>query len=153
MSSFSAQWLDLREPLDAASRAIGLATSLIEDLTARRHSGRLAVVDLGAGTGANLRYAAPLLGHAQDWLLVENDPMLQAAAADRMRAWALTPLSADCRVRHLTLDLATRLQELPLPTKALLTASALLDLVSEPWLRELARCAADAAASVWFALT
>ena len=154
MSSFSAQWLDLREPLDAASRAPGLAGSLIEALTVgRQRSGRLAIVDLGAGTGANLRYAAPLIGGAQDWLLVDNDPTLQAAVAERMRAWVPAPMMADCRVRHLTLDLATQLQQLPLTAGTLLTASALLDLVSEQWLRGLAGRAADAAASVWFALS
>ena len=164
MSQFSTQWLDLREPLDAASRATPLCTAVAEDLALRRkHPARLAVIDLGAGTGANLRYAAPRLGGAQDWLLVERDPLLRAAIEDRMRSWA--PITAagpplvlrdahfECGVRTVQLDLATQLHELPLPHEALLTASALLDLVSAPWLASLARRAADAAAIVWFALT
>lgn len=152
MNSFSAQWLDLREPLDAASRAAGLYSGLIEPLALRQRRSRVQIIDLGAGTGANLRYAAPLLGGAQDWLLVENDPLLQGAVADRMRAWRHAP-QFDCRVRHLALDLATQLPQLPLPDQVLLTASALLDLVSEEWLRALSRRAAQVSAKVWFALT
>lgn len=151
MSSFSAQWLQLREPLDAASRAEGLCTFLLERLALnRRPDSRLAIVDLGAGTGANLRYAAPRLGGKQDWLLVERDRSLLDAVAGHMGDWAA---QCDCRVRHLELDLATQLDQVPLPNGALLTASALLDLVSQEWLQALARRAAAAAAPIWFALT
>lgn len=169
MSGFSPQWLALRESLDAASRAEDLYAFLVADAAARPpRTSRLAVVDLGAGTGANLRYAAPLLGGGQDWLLVEHDPLLRAALEGRMKAWAnesalqvsgdtqqltLRGAGFDCQVRSLALDLATRLHELPLPNGVLLTASALLDLVSGRWLRALVRQAAAAAATVWFALT
>jgi hypothetical protein len=150
MNGFSAQWLQLREPLDALSRAAGLCDFLTEELARqKRQNSRLAIIDLGAGTGANLRYAAPLLGGQQDWLLVEQDPLLLAAMEVRRREW-MPP--ADCRVRHLELDLATQLHRLPLADGALLTASALLDLVSEGWLRALAQLAAKAASPVWFAL-
>ena len=151
MSGFSAQWLQLREPLDAASRAAGLCRYLLEDLAFKQRQGsRLEIIDLGAGTGANLRYVAPLLGGVQDWLLVERDPTLLAAGESRMRDWT-APF--ECSVRYLELDLAAQLDQLPLPAGALLTASALLDLVSEAWLRDLARRAARADAPIWFALT
>jgi hypothetical protein len=152
VNSFSAQWLDLREPLDAASRAPGLCTGLAERLALRQRRSGLAIIDLGAGTGANLRYAAPLLGGAQEWLLVENDPLLQGAMEARLRAWRHTP-QFECRIQHLPLDLATQLPQLPLVDNVLLTASALLDLVSEEWLRALSRRAAQVSATVWFALT
>jgi hypothetical protein len=151
VSGFSAQWLQLREPFDARSRAADLCTFLIAELALeKRQTSGLAIIDLGAGTGANLRYAAPLLGGMQDWLLVEHDSLLLDAMQSRMREWT-APLN--CRVRHLELDLATQLHQLPLPSGVLLTGSALLDLVSEPWLRTLARSAANAAAVIWFALT
>ena len=151
MSGFSAQWLQLREPLDRASRAVGLCKELLEDLALKRRQGsRVEVIDLGAGTGANLRYLAPLLGGPQEWLLVERDPSLLGAGESLLRDWA-PPY--DCPVRYLQLDLASQLEQLPLARGALLTASALLDLVSEAWLRDLARRAAQAAAPVWFALT
>jgi hypothetical protein len=165
VNSFSAQWLQLREPLDAASRAEDLCKSLLEGpALKRRQDSRLAIIDLGAGTGANLRYAAPRLGGKQDWLLVERDPLLLGAMESRMREWApqltgtgpLLTICApqfECRIRHVALDLASHLAQLPLPDGVLLTASALLDLVSEAWLRELARSAANAAATIWFALT
>ncbi len=150
MNGFSAQWLQLREPLDAASRAAGLCAFLTEArILKQRQNSHLAIIDLGAGTGANLRYAAPRLGGPQDWLLVERDPLLLAAMDSRLREW--TP-PVDCRVRHLQLDLATQLHQLPLTDGVLVTASALLDLVSEGWLRALAGSAAEAAATVWFAL-
>jgi hypothetical protein len=169
VSSFSTGWLALREPLDAASRAASLARSLGERVRATqlRYS-RIEVIDLGAGTGANLRYAAPLLAGAQDWLLVERDPLLLAAMAERTQAWSrsiqgqFTASGAqfcvqadrfECQVQSLALDLATQLDSLPLRSGELLTASALLDLVSEQWLRRLMQRAAAVQAAVWFTLT
>lgn len=169
MSDFSAQWLALREPLDAQSRDLSLAESLNDSLAAMPpRDAPFEIVDLGAGTGANLRYAAPRLGGVQNWLLVERDPQLLAAVERCMESWAEetdTQLSCsggslalraeqfDCRVRTVTLDLVTQLEELPLPRGGLLTATALLDLVSEQWLRGLLRDAADAAMVLWFALS
>jgi hypothetical protein len=163
VSSFSPGWLALREPVDASSRAAGLATMLREVVR-----GRTEVIDLGAGTGANLRYAAPLLAGMQDWLLVERDPVLLAAMAQQTQAWSLATQSRfttsdagfavradsfECDVQSLALDLAVQLDSLPLRRGVLLTASALLDLVSEGWLRLLLGRAAAAEAAVWFTLT
>ena len=169
MSSFSTQWLTLREPVDARSRAANLASLLRaeEGATASRPS-RRDIIDLGAGTGANLRYAAPLLTGAQDWLLVERDPLLLAAVASQLQAWSQATQSQfsvtgaqfavrgggfECQVQSLALDLAAQLETLPLRRGVLLTASALLDLVSEQWLRRLMRRAAAVEAVVWFTLT
>ncbi|HEV2701998.1 MAG TPA: hypothetical protein VGV09_10235 [Steroidobacteraceae bacterium] len=169
MSDFSAQWLALREPLDAQSRDTGLAESLNESLAAMPpRDAPFEIIDLGAGTGANLRYAAPRLGGVQNWLLVERDPRLLDAVAGCMETWAQetdTQMSSsggslalraeqfDCRVRNVALDLTTQLDQVPLPRAGLLTATALLDLVSEQWLRGLIRDATDAAMVLWFALT
>jgi hypothetical protein len=158
MSSFSPQWLALREPLDARSRAVGLATALRA----------VEIIDLGAGTGAHLRYAAPLLAGVQHWLLVEHDPLLLAAMAGQLRDWAHATQSEctasgaqftvraagfECQVQTLALDLAVQLDALPLRHGVLLTASALLDLVSEDWLRMLVGRAATVEATMWFTLT
>jgi SAM-dependent methyltransferase len=135
MSSFTAEWLALREPADAAARSAALAAAFARK--AQR------IVDLASGTGAHIRYLAPRLGGAPQWLAVDHDPALLAAAA-----WP-----AGASVATLQLDLARALDELPLAAGDLVTASALLDLVSEAWLRRLAvRCAA-ARADVLFALT
>jgi hypothetical protein len=169
MSQFSTDWLALREPLDAASRATSLSATVVEALRrAHSHSPRIQVIDLGAGTGANLRCVAPRLGGSQDWLLVDVDPLMLAAVNGRMRAWArssamrviendqqltIRGTQFECGVRGVCLDLATQLDRLALPDGALLCASALLDLVSEQWLRNLALHAVRVRAIVWFALT
>jgi hypothetical protein len=149
VSGFAADWLTLREPLDSVSRSEDLCTRLANGL-ARPVDSPLSVIDLGAGTGANFRYAAPRLGGAQEWLLVDHDASL-LAEADLQLAKRGAP--ASCRIRHLQLELATGLQRLSFPVGGLLTASALLDLVSEGWLRELIGLAAAARVTVWFALT
>jgi SAM-dependent methyltransferase len=138
VSGFTADWLGLREPADAAARAADLVVPF-----ARNDARPLRIIDLGAGTGANLRYLAPRLGGAQEWLAVDRDPRLLAALA------APPGVAVQTRV----LDLARSLDTLPFGDCDLVTASALLDLVSAPWLERLAvRCAA-AGADALFALT
>ena len=66
MSGFAAAWLRLREPADAAARDAELVAGFAAP------SERF-VIDLGAGAGANLRYAAPRLGGVQHWTLVDHD--------------------------------------------------------------------------------
>ena len=165
MSGFAPTWLAAREPVDARSRAASLVDSLRERLVPQE---ALAAVDLGAGTGANLRYLAPRLGGLQHWQLVDDDPGLLAAAGNLTRAWAeslgaaytetengfaLAGSSFESRVRLVTMNLAADLAELVLPKSALVTGSALLDLVSESWLRRVAARCRDSAATVLFALT
>jgi hypothetical protein len=159
VSSFSAEWLRLREPIDKAARA---STGLPQIAGCRF------IVDLGAGTGANLRYIAPLLGGQQDWVLIEQDPVLTAAIQECCREWAdscgatviqngdelsIQCAAFDCRVSTERIDLSTQLNRLTIPDGALVTASALLDLVSEQWVTELIKRCAQSASPIWFALT
>ena len=134
MTSFTAEWLSLREPADAAARSEALAAGFADD--ARR------IVDLASGTGANIRYLAPRLRRASHWLAVDNDAQLLAALAP-----------AGAKVSTLRLDLARALDDVPLDGCNLVTASALLDLVSAAWLHRLAARCAEARAGVLFALT
>jgi SAM-dependent methyltransferase len=138
MSAFTADWLALREPADAAARA----GNLVAPFAGRTKR----IVDLATGTGANIRYLAPRLGGVQDWLAVDRDPRLLADLVAR-------PPVDGVRVRTLALDLATRLDELPLEGCDLVTASALLDLASADWLQRLVARCASAGAGVLFALT
>ena len=165
MSGFSAAWLDLREPADRAARS----SALVEALRAHHPpSAPWTVVDLGAGTGANLRYLAPALGGRQQWLLVDEDAALLEAARVALARWAGklgAAVDADehgmrigapelgCDVRSVRLDLAHDLPELAVPRGSLVTASALLDLVSAEWLEALADICRAAEAEVIFALT
>jgi SAM-dependent methyltransferase len=167
MSDFDDAWLALRAPADSRARADRLALRL-----GAVAAGGLDVVDLGCGTGANLRHLAPLLGPRfggeQRWLCIDRDPGLLAVLPERLDAWAnAAGYRSDgrgpsrqvgapgwrCRVETRRLDLAADLQRIPLPTGGLVTASALLDLVSADWLAALlARCA-DARCPVLIALT
>ena len=162
MTGFTPDWLRLREPLDSASRD----GSLVEWLP--HVTGTRQVVDLGAGTGANLRFLAPLLGGAQEWLLVDDDAGVLEAADPAFSDWAsntgarmtsgpaellITAAGFECRVRRRRLDLAAELHTLPLSDHGLVTCSALLDLVSATWLHALADRCRRARATVLFAST
>lgn len=151
MSGFSAEWLAFREPVDAASRNPGLTARL---LAWRRRYAALAVLDLGGGTGANVRFLAPLLGGEQRWRLVEHDPALLAQSEGLFRRWAaergmaavdengglvLADAANRCRLEQLCLDLAGEWERLSFQDVNLVTASALIDLVSPGWLERLAR--------------
>ncbi len=169
MKGFSLDWLGLREPLDMESRSPELGAIVAQAL---RHTesrdGPIDVVDLGAGTGANLRYLAPLLGGPQNWLLAEEDSSLIDAVNPRMRIWAdsngahvserhgrliVHATHFECRIRCVGVDVAAELDRVNLPRRCLVTASALLDLVSENWLDQLAHRSMRAGASVCFTLT
>lgn len=148
MENFSADWLALREPADHASRAEALAVALAERLTRRRDQA-LRALDLAAGTGSNVRYLLSRLPAIAHWTLVDHDAALLA------QAWRqLTPLvvptgrTFDVRRGDLN-DVAS----LPFEGCALVTASALLDLVSADWLRAFAGACRAAGTDVLFALS
>ena len=128
-------WLLLREPADADARgaaASAILEPLLQCLPERLSlSGApgLRVVDLGAGTGANLRWLAPRLAGTgsraglgqQHWTLIDHDP--------RLHAWgpsAFTTVHADVA------DLGDLLPEAS--SADLVTAAALLDLLNSPQL-------------------
>lgn len=125
METFDADWLAMREPVDHRSRAEGLIPPLVQAWQTRGWS---RVLDLGSGTGSNLRYLAPRLPSGQTWVLVDHDP-------EHVRT--LRGLARPERVRSMMVshrDLAA--QDLDEVADAdLVTASALLDLTSEGWLK------------------
>lgn len=134
MSGFSADWLNLRADADARARSARITARAAAWALARtRVTGRpLSIVDLGCGTGSNLRFLAPRLPVAQRWLLADHDADLLALAA----------LSGDrCRrvraVSTATIDLATEPLDRLLADADLVTASALLDLVAPGWIARL----------------
>jgi len=138
--SFDRAWLALRAPADTAARSAALAGRVTRVLAAR---GALQAIDLACGAGANARYLVPRLPPRQRWLLVDDDPALLADAA--------TGLDAEVEVRRLDLAAPGALDVLD--RQDLVTASALLDLVSAAWLEALlVRCHA-AGAVVLFALS
>jgi SAM-dependent methyltransferase len=163
-AGFSASWLQQREPFDAAARdRAAPRLQLLPRLAAWRGTAPapLRVLDLACGTGANLRWLAPKLGGAQQWLVVDHDAALLRcwpralglSAPPRAAGRTSAPLRLagpgfQADIQRLQLDLAQALPQLPWPAVQLVTASALLDLVSLPWLQRLV-AAATGAGSAW----
>jgi hypothetical protein len=143
MSGFSAEWLALREPVDAASRNPELTARLMEW---RQQFTTLSVLDLARGTGANVRFLAPILGNEQHWRLVDHDPALLARNNG-------CSLKEGCRIERHCLDLAGDWASLDFQGVQLVTASALIDLVSVDWLERLARRCREAQAAVFVVLS
>ncbi|WP_404380314.1 class I SAM-dependent methyltransferase [Caenispirillum salinarum] len=167
---FSTDWLSLREPLDLEARPV----ALVQRLASRLPTGRpLTIVDLGCGTGSNLRALAPTLDARQTWHVIDNDPVLLSDLAHRIRPWAEnqglvqrwenadeTVLSLDDeaeRFRYRIVlevqDLAETVSSLNFSGHDLVTSAALMDLVSREWVKTLVDHVVGAGALTYFALT
>lgn len=133
-----ADWLELREPADAAARSHELVRLLRDRLVPA--DGALVIHDLACGTGSMGRWLAPLLPEPQHWILHDRDPDLLALAA----------AGAGVEAR---LSDVTRLDADELAGASLVTASALLDLLTEDELAGLVAACAGAEAPVLFALS
>jgi hypothetical protein len=144
MSASLSPWLALREPFDAAARSAALMDAIAGTLPRGR---RLRILDLATGTGSNVRYLSPRLAAPQEWLLIDADPVLLAEIPSRTSA--LT--GARIETRHMNLGPLDRPEIFT--GRDLVTASALLDLVSDTWLAALAAHCRAAGAVVLFALT
>ena len=134
----SPTWLALREPADAAARARELVERVEKSLPA---SGRRVIHDLGCGTGAMGRWLAPLLTGPQRWVAHDRDGQLLALAAARLPAAAAdgAPVAVEARRTELgTLDARD------LSGATLITASALLDLLTADEISRLAAVCAGA---------
>ena len=146
MSGFDASWLDLREPADHRSRNDELARLLT------RHLGNkpsIEVLDLGCGTGSNLRATAPLLGPEQSWTMVDYDARLLDDAVTRLAKWAgdwerkkdkliLKKGGRTITVRFRRADLVADFEPIFATPADLVTASALFDLASGDFIAEVA---------------
>lgn len=143
MSGFSTEWLALREPLDMRARSKDVL-----DAVAAAFQGRhpLSIVDLGSGTGSTVRALSALLPRPQSWRLVDNDPVLLAEAFAMERPH-------DVAVETVQFDLNDDIGALFDDAAELVTSSALIDLVSEPWLANFAAAASARRLPVYIALT
>ena len=123
-------WLALREPADAAARALDLVDCLQQLPPA---TGRWVIHDLGCGAGAMGRWLAPLLSGPQHWVLHDRDAdLLEDAVAVRPgRAADGAAVTLEARSSDVT-----RLNPGDVADASLITASSLLDLLAE---EELAR--------------
>ncbi len=140
MSGFSADWLALRAGADTRARDKSLATRLGAHLEGRS---AVRVLDLGAGTGANLRATAALIEAPQHWVLADHDAALLARAA----------AAPNTTIERREADLAAELSSLFDPAPDLVTAAAFLDLCGADWTERLVALAADCGAALYTVLT
>lgn len=138
-----ADWLRLRERADAAARSRDLVRRLQAGLPA---VGPLVVHDLACGSGSMGRWLAPLLPGPQHWILHDRDPDLLALAAAGVPGGAAV-------VVETRLSDVTRFATNELAGASLITASALLDLLTEGELGALIAACAGAGCPVLFALS
>ena len=125
--SFSAAWLEMREPYDRRARN----TTVIEAVAAAlgdRPS--VMIVDIACGTGSTLRALSPRIKARQNWRLADNDLSLLAR----------TPQSSPPKINVVTMPVDLNLDvEAALDGPVdLVATSALLDLVSYEWLERFA---------------
>jgi hypothetical protein len=135
----SPDWLDLREPADAAARSRELVRELRGRLPDRRP---LVVHDLACGSGSMGRWLTPLLPGPQRWVLHDRDPDLLSLAA------AGVPSAVDPRLGDIT-----KLGREDLADADLITASALLDLLTEDELTAVIAACAGAGCPLLFTLS
>jgi hypothetical protein len=165
MDNTLSHWLRLREPADFAARSATLTLAIAEAMPGGTP---VSVLDLGTGTGSNVRYLAEHLPAAQRWLAVDRDPTLLAELPRRMSSWSaargyettmehgrcvVRGEDFECQVETERRDLETLDDERLFAGCHLVTASALLDLVSESWLLALATHCRAAGTLVLFAIT
>lgn len=136
-------WLALREPADAAARS----TDLLGDLAPA------VIHDLGCGTGSMLRWLAPRLPTPQHWVLHDRDTaLLERAVTD------LPPgVTAETRPGEMSLTRPVRGKGRPdtlfRARGTLVTASALLDMLTAEEVDGIAAACAGAGCPALLAMT
>lgn len=140
-------WLDLREAADDAARSRELVDELCRRVPA---PGFWSIHDLGCGSGAMGRWLAPHLPGPQRWVLHDRDADLLdvAAAAPPGPAVDGSEVVVETRVSDVT-----RLGSEDLAGATLVTASALLDLLTREELERLARVCAEAGCPLLLSLS
>jgi hypothetical protein len=138
-------WLALREPADAAARS----RELVEHLRLPGTE-RWVIHDLGCGTGALGRWLAPLLPGQQHWVLHDRDAdLLEVAATDCPRAAADgATIAVEAKISDIN-----QLQPGDLGGATLITASALLDMLTEDELAGLVTMCARAGCPILLAMS
>jgi SAM-dependent methyltransferase len=149
---FAPDWLALREPADAAARAVGLLDPLREHLGLDRPRRQpvLVVRDLGCGSGSMGRWLAPRLRGPQHWVLHDHDAALLELAAARMPRTGADGGRVTVSTRQGDIG---RLTAAELSGTGLVTASALLDLLTHEEVDALAAACAGAGCPVLLALS
>ena len=164
MDESLSDWLAFREPADFAARSATLVERVRHALAS---ADTVRGLDLCTGTGSNLRYLIDRLPGRQTWLAADRDARLLEELPTKLKTWAdgrgysmrtegrvssLRGGRCECDVETRAMDL-DRLDAGLFEGRNLVTASALLDLVSESWLRLLASRCREVGATALFTLT
>ena len=161
MSGFSPDWLAMREPADLRSRD-GLTTIKLAQALQRRPDVR--VVDLGCGTGSNVRATYAALGPVQHWTLVDVDAQLLAVARGALSNWAeaaketrdgilLEKSGKRLTISFVHADLTHDLDRVLGEKPDLVTAAALFDLCSASFVETMASAVSARRAVFYTTLT
>lgn len=153
LPAFEPDWLALREETDAEARATAPLDPLRVHLASRgagTPARPIRVADLGCGSGSQGRWLIPKLSGAQKWDLYDIDPGLLSLAGIRMPARAAdgAPVSARMCLRDLGSITAPDLAGVDL-----VTASALLDLLTREELGAVAGAVSEAGCAALFTLS
>lgn len=140
----SAEWLTTREQADARSRSRRLARA-----AARLVDAPLVVHDLGSGTGSMMRWLAPFLPGPQTWVLHDWNRELLAHAASTA---AVDAGGAAVRVET-SVEHAEHLGPDDLAGASLVTASALLDVLTRDELDAVVEACVASGAPAFFSLS
>src|SRR3954453_23220357 len=143
----SSEGVRLREPADAAARACELAEKVRSYLPTH---GVATIHDLGCCTGSMARGLAVRLPGPQHWVMYDRDDELLTLAAANPPDTAPdgAPVTMETRRRDIT-----RMELLELAGAALITASALLDMMTAEELERLVVTSARADCPVLIALS
>jgi SAM-dependent methyltransferase len=145
MAEFSPEWLALREPADHGAINLSVRHALIQAL---RGYSSISILDLGCGTGSNLRSLAPMIPCQQHWTLADHDAGLLAAARSALASFQAPPLAS---IAYRQADLSCGAFAPIIAGASLVTGAALFDLFSAAAIDSLA--AAVAANRQLFAAT
>lgn len=144
-------WLALREGADASARAPELVERVRAHLEVGARPGAPAVIsDLGCGTGSMGRWLAGRLPGPQLWILRDRDPGLLARAGAGMPSVAADGAAVTARTRQGDL---TELRAAELAGTVLVTASAVLDLLTSGEVDGLASTCVEAGCAALLTLT
>jgi SAM-dependent methyltransferase len=124
MVDFSPEWLALREPADHGAVNLSVRHALIQAL--RGNTG-VSVVDLGCGTGSNLRSLAPMIPCDQHWTLIDSDEGLLALAQSALADFDAPALAS---IAYRQADLSRGDFAPAITGASLVTGAALFDLFS-----------------------
>jgi len=142
-AEFTPEWLTLREPVDAAARAGELVDRLVRLFAGRD---RLVIRDLGCGTGSLGRWLSPLLPNPQHWIMQDREPDLLAHVY--MDVPSTAPVTVETRLGDLGGVTAA-----DLAGTSLVTASALLDILTTEEIDRLTGACVDAGVPALFTLS